>query len=181
VIPPARTLFLRGLGAALVSAGPPQKADAIGVLGGDYTGRRILLAAKLAQEGYAPKVVVTGAARMYGVFESDLAVDFAVKNGFSRDLFIPVHKAAFSTADEARNVMIPLLRQMGVHKLLLVTSEFHTARSGRIYRREARDIETHVVAADTFFWEHGMWWKNREGRKIWFTEATKTIADWLGI
>ena len=99
--------------------------------------------------------------------------NFAVKNGFSRDLFIPVHKGALSTVDEARNVMIPVLRQMGVHKLLLVTSEFHTARSGRIYRREARDIETHMVAADTYFWDHGMWWKNREGRKIWVTETAE--------
>jgi uncharacterized SAM-binding protein YcdF (DUF218 family) len=178
-VPPARNLFLRGLGEVLVTSEPPQKADAIAVLGGDYAAHRILLAAKLAQEGYAPKVVVTGAGRIYGDFESDLAVNYAVKQGYSRDLFVPVHRGAESTVDEARNLVLPELRRRGVHKLLLVTSEFHTARSARIFRREAHDIEIHVVAADTPNWQHGAWWQNREGRKIWFTEATKTLADWF--
>ena len=42
-------------------------------------------------------------------------------------------------------------------------------------------MEIHVVASDTPFWDHGMWWKNREGQKIWLTEAMKTVADWLRI
>jgi uncharacterized SAM-binding protein YcdF (DUF218 family) len=178
-IPPARTLFLRGLGAALVSSEAPQKADAIAVLGGDYLGRRILAAARLAQQGYAPKVIVTGSARIYGNFESDLAIDFAVRHGFSRDLFVPVHKGAFSTVEEARALVIPMARSMGVHKLLVVTSEFHTGRSRRIYRREAQGIEIHTVAADTQAWDRGYWWTNREGRKIWLMEATKNVADWF--
>jgi len=178
-IPPVRTAFLLGLGNALVNAGAPEKADAIGVIGGDQTGRRILLAAKLAQEGYASKVYVTGVRGIYGYYESDLAIDFAVKHGFSRDLFVPIHKGALATTDEARDVMLPVVRKAGAHKFLLVTSEFHTARAGRIYRREAPDMKVVVVAADTPYWDHGYWWKDREGQKIWFTEVEKTLADWF--
>jgi uncharacterized SAM-binding protein YcdF (DUF218 family) len=70
---------------------------------------------------------------------------------------------------------------MGVHKYLLVTSDFHTARASRIFRREGPRLELHAISAADPDWQNGQWWKNREGRKIWFSEAVKTIAEHLRI
>jgi uncharacterized SAM-binding protein YcdF (DUF218 family) len=176
--------ILWSLGAILDNGEPPRKADIIVVIGGDARGSRILTAAELAREGYAPKVFVSGGAEFYGRHESDLAVDFAVQHGYPRDAFIPFRYAALSTSDEAR-ADIRELRKLGVHTYLLVTSVYHTARASRTFRREGRregaDLEMHPISAPDRYWQNGEWWKDREGRKLWFMEAVKTIADYLRI
>lgn len=172
--------ILWSLGAVLDNGEPPRKADIIVVIGGDGSGSRILTAAELARQGYAPKVLVSGGPEFYGRQESDLAIDFAVQHGYPRDAFFPLHYPALSTADEAR-ADIEELRRLGVHKYLLVTSVYHTARASRTFRREGADLEVHPISAPERYWQKGEWWKNREGRKIWFYETVRTIADYLRI
>lgn len=168
------------LGSILVAAEAPQKADIVVALGGDFDGNRILTAAALVRQGYAPKVLVSGAGAIYGHYESDLAIDFAVHQGYPVDEFIALKYPALSTVDEAR-ADIRELRKLGVHKYLVVTSAWHTARAGRIFRREGPGLEEHTVSAPDRYWAGGRWWMNREGRKIWFFETVKTIADHLRI
>lgn len=172
--------ILWSMGAFLTSREAPQKADIIVVIGGDFRGSRILTAAELVHKGYAPKVLVSGAGAVYGFHESDLAIEFAVKHGYPRDSFIGFHYPALSTVEEAR-ADIAQLRLLGVHKYLLVTSDYHTRRAGRIFRREAQDLEEHTIGAPDRYWADGRWWTNREGRKIWFDETVKTFADYLRI
>jgi len=173
-----RILWL--LGAMLDSGESPQKADLIVVIGGDLRGNRILTAAKLVREGYAARVLVSGVAEMYGYHESDLAIDFAVHHGYPRDMFVAYYYPAVSTRTEAV-ADVQELRRRGVHKYLLVTSTWHTARAGRIFRREGRDLEVHSISAPDRYWKNGEWWKDREGRKIWFGEAMRTLADYFGV
>lgn len=168
------------LGSVLNNGEPPQQADMIVVIGGDYDGSRILTAADLVRQGYAPKVLVSGSGTIYGHHESELAVDLAVEHGYPRDTFIPFLYPALSTTDEAR-ADIRELRKLGVHKYLLVTSVYHTARAGRVFRREGAGLEEHTVSAPNRYWRNGQWWQDREGRKIWFFETVKTIADYLRI
>jgi uncharacterized SAM-binding protein YcdF (DUF218 family) len=171
---------LWSLGAFLDNSEPPQKADVIVVIGGDARGNRILKAAELVREGYAAKVLVSGQDAMYGRHETDLAIDFAVEHGYPRDEFIPFRYPALSTVDEA-TADIQQLRELGVHKYILVTSPYHTARAARIFRREGSGLEVHTVSAPEPFWQNGEWWKSREGRKLWFLEFAKTLADWFRI
>ena len=168
--------ILWSLGAILDGSEPPQKADMIVVIGGDARGNRILKAAELVREGYGPKVLVSGQGAMYGRHEADMAVDFAVAHNYPRDEFIPFRYPALSTVDEAA-ADIRQLRELGVHKYLLVTSAYHTARAARIFRREGAGLELHTISAPDPYWQNGEWWKSREGRKLWFLEFTKTLAD----
>ena len=172
--------ILWSLGAILDNNESPQKADMIVVIGGDTRGSRILTAAELARKGYAPKVLVSGGGEFYGRYESDLAVDFVVQHGYSRDAFIAFHYPALSTVDEAR-ADIGELRRLGVHRYLLVTSAYHTARASRIFRREGSDLEVHPVPLPTVIGKTANGGRIEKGRKIWFTEAVKTIADYLHI
>jgi uncharacterized SAM-binding protein YcdF (DUF218 family) len=175
---------LWSLGALLDSSEPPQKADMIVVIGGDLRGNRILKAAELVREGYGPKVLVSGQDAMFGRHESDMAIDFAVEHNYPRDEFIPLRYPALSTVDEAA-ADIRQLRELGVHKYILVTSPYHTARAARIFRREGRregaGLEVHTVSAPEPYWQNGEWWKSREGRKLWLLEFVKTMADWFRI
>jgi uncharacterized SAM-binding protein YcdF (DUF218 family) len=172
--------ILRSLGAILVTDEPPQKSDIVVVIGGDFKGNRIVKGGELVRQGFAPKVLSSGSGDIYGHFECDLAIGYAVSHGYSADSFIGLRYPALNTLDEARAV-IARLRQLGVHKYLLVTSDYHTARAGRIFRREARDLEEHTISAPDPDWNGGRWWKNREGRKLWFNEFVKTITAPFGI
>jgi uncharacterized SAM-binding protein YcdF (DUF218 family) len=172
--------ILGALGGYLVEEDAPQKADAAVVLAGDSWGNRILTAAQLARDGYVPKVLVSGPDGDYGLYESALAIPFAVKHGYPESYFVAVDHEARSTSAEAM-ALLPEIRREGIRRLLLVTSNFHTRRAGRIFRAAAPDLTIFVVAAPDRNFTPGRWWRNREGQKTFVTEWEKTIAGWFGI
>ena len=172
--------ILGALGSYLVSAGPPQKADLAFVLAGDFNGPRIFQAAALARQGYVPKVVVSGPAGDYGYYECDLAIPFAEKAGYPASYFLHFENHALSTAEEAQ-AAAGELRRLGAKRVLLVTSDYHTRRAGKIFRAAAPEITFYVVAAPDFYFTADGWWRNREGRKTFATEWMKTVAEWFGI
>ncbi len=170
--------ILTALGSYLDQSGPPENADAVFVLAGDETGHRILKAAELVRQGYAPRVVVSGPWGHYGLYECDLAIPFAVKAGYPESDFLPFPNHALSTRDEAAAAAVEL-QSLGVHRVLLVTSLFHTRRAGGLFRAAAPDLTFIVVAApDEHFTKDG-WWHDREARKIFALEWAKTGASWL--
>jgi uncharacterized SAM-binding protein YcdF (DUF218 family) len=174
-----RESWLQGMGRMLVDTQPPRKSDMIVVLGGDWYGNRILKAAQLAKEGYAPLVLVSGSGYLYGNYEGDLAVPYAVSHGYSPEIFIKFRYPVTSTRQEAQMV-VPELRRRGVKSYILVTSEFHTARAGRIFCEIAPDLAGTVVAtSSTVNWDN--WWKDREARKTFLMEWTKTVTAMVGM
>jgi uncharacterized SAM-binding protein YcdF (DUF218 family) len=174
------TQILGALGGYLVRAGPPQQADAALVLAGDGWGHRILTAAQLEREGFVRKVLVSGPDGAYGLHECDLAIPFAIKHGYPESYFVHLESSARSTLTEAQAIL-PVIRGMGIHRLILVTSNFHTRRAGAIYRRLAPDLTILVVAApDQNFTPNG-WWHNREAQKTFLMEWEKTVANWIGL
>lgn len=167
-------------GTFLVQADQPAKADAILVLGGDWTGNRILKAAQLAQAGYSNVIYVSGPVALYGTNEAELSIAYAARHGFPAAWFHPVAVPADSTRQEAERVW-PRLRESGVRRLLIVTSDFHTRRARRAYRRVAPEAEIRLVAASWPGLHVSEWWKTRQSRKIIFLEWLKMVADALGM
>lgn len=172
--------ILGAMGDLLVNDGPPRKADVVLVLAGDPSGNRIVTAAQLVRDGYAPQVLVSGPAGDYGLFECDLAIPFAERKGFPASYFVALPHHALSTIEEAQ-ATIPEIRQMGATTVLLVTSNYHTRRAGKIFRAAAPDLTFFAVGApDEHFSPHG-WWQNREGRKTFAFESLKTVTEWFGL
>ena len=174
------TRILSGLGSYLVQAGAPEKADAAFVLAGDSSGNRILTAAELMRQGYVRKVVVSGPAGHYGLHECELAIPFAVKNGYPESYFEHAEHSAHSTAEEAQ-VTLPQLRRDGYRRIILVTSDYHTRRAAKVFRDAAPDLTFFMVAAPDPYFSAGGWWHNREGQKTFLTEWEKTVARWIGL
>ena len=77
--------------------------------------------------------------------------------------------------------MLEEVRKRGFKKLLVVTSNYHTARAGRIWRRRAAGIEVHVVAAPDHDVVPERWWQSREARKKLLFEWMKTVTGPLGV
>lgn len=173
--------LLSAFGDALVENDAPQKADAILVLGGDNAGFRIIKGAQLAQTGYAPYVLVDGPT-FIGGHESDLTIRYAEQRGFPDALFHPVPLPPSVRSTRAESQYIGLyLKQEKIHKILLVTSNYHTHRAAKLMRSSNPWLQVVVVAApDQNFTPNG-WWKNREGQKTCLMEWMKTIATWLGL
>lgn len=170
--------WLTASAAFLVRVDPPEKADAVAVLAGDNGGFRILEAAALVRSGYAPMVLVSSGAPFYGKVESELAIDFAVSRGFPRHYFVPLPAMGASTAEEA-SALIRELRRRGARSFLLVTSDYHTGRAGRIFRSRLGDLRMRVIGAPAPPFTPDTWWRTREGRKIWLMEWMKTFSSVL--
>jgi uncharacterized SAM-binding protein YcdF (DUF218 family) len=177
---PTHRFWLAALGGYLVRAEAPVPADMLVVLAGDYYGNRILTAGELVKQGFAPKALISGPADFYGLHETDLAIPFAVKHGYPESYFLALPNDSKSTVAEAEAVLAEL-RKLHVHRIDIVTSNFHTRRAGNIFRSRARDLEIHMVAAQDRYFTADGWWKSREGRKTFLTEWMKTAATWLGM
>lgn len=174
------SLWLTALGKALVHDEGPLPAELAVVLAGDFYGHRILRAAQLVQQGYVPAVLVSGPHMLYGFYECDLAIPFAVRHGYPEGWFLRAPHEALSTRTEADAILADL-RRRGVHRFLLVTSNYHTARAARIFRGAGPDFQIRVVAApDDHFTPDG-WWRDREGQKLFFIEWCKTVANFVGL
>ncbi len=171
-------------GTFLVSpeAGEPSKADGVVVLAGDGSGLRVEKGGELVRAGFAPTAFVSGPPHIYGKSEADLAIDWAASRGYSRDYFTPLRVYSTSTEDEAIAIADELRKRGNIHKILLVTSNYHTRRSARLWRNAVHgDFEIRVVAAPDRDVIPDHWWANREGRKKIFFEWIKTVTGPLGV
>lgn len=172
--------WLEALGDLLVHAEPPERADLVVVLAGDWWGNRVLKAGELVRQGYAPRALVSGPDGAYGYHECDLAIPFAVRHGYPESWFLHFHIRAYSTREEAQAVLAEL-RRRGVRSVLIVTSDYHTRRAGAIYRSLApAELQIRVVAAPDAFFRADRWWRTRQGRKQWALESLKTVSGWFG-
>jgi uncharacterized SAM-binding protein YcdF (DUF218 family) len=173
-----RHVWLPQLALFLIEDHPPEKAEIIVVLAGDGYGRRILRAAELVKQGYAPSVLVNGAAEFYGLNESQAAVEFAVQRGAPRKVFEAFPIEAKSTIEEAEIVDGELTRR-GVSKALVVTSDFHTRRSRNLFEaRGSGKVRYVFVASDYPEFDPQAWWRSRQGTKTLFLEYLKTVYTW---
>jgi uncharacterized SAM-binding protein YcdF (DUF218 family) len=110
----------------------PVKADAIVVLGGGWPDRPER-AAKLLKEGEAPKILVSG----YGDCVSNEKL--LEREGVTSSDIILESKSR--TTQENAEFSIPLLRQMGAHRVIIVTSWYHSRRALMCFEHYAPDIQ----------------------------------------
>jgi uncharacterized SAM-binding protein YcdF (DUF218 family) len=174
-----RSALLTALANPLVEDDGPHKADAALVFGGDEYCSRIIKAAQLVQAGYAPVVFVSSPAQ-YDSHEADFTIPCAVRHGYPAGLFQPVPSNSDSTRHETV-LLGDFLRAHGIHTVLLVTSNYHTARAARMLRKQSAGITVYAEPASDPYFIPGSWWKTRTGQKTFLLEWTKTVATWLGV
>jgi uncharacterized SAM-binding protein YcdF (DUF218 family) len=168
----ARQPLLRLAGGWWVVSDPLQHADAIVVLGDDdFVGDRAAHAAELFQAGWAPLVVASGRMlRPYAGVAELIAHDLQAKRVPAAAVVTFAHHAD-STRSEAE-ALRELVAQRHWHKILLVTSNYHTRRARYIFRKVfPSDVSISVSSAADSAYDPDSWWRNRSGLKIFFTES----------
>jgi uncharacterized SAM-binding protein YcdF (DUF218 family) len=178
-----RSWWLPAIGWALVRDDGAVKADIAVVLGGDPWGVRISKAGDLVRQGYVPAVLVSGPPGYYDQHECDPEIAWAVRHGYPLAYFIPYPDDARSTVEEA-HILLPELQRRQVHRVLFVTSDYHSRRAARIIHAVARqmglNIDIRMIAAPDKEFHPATWWQSRQGQKIAFNEWTKTVAAAIG-
>ena len=166
------SLGLLGLFAALVAGtgrflvvDEPEKSDAILVLAGESYNRP-MLALDLLERGYAPRIVmdVPAAERIYQWTAPELAQRWVQGLPQANSISIcPIH--GLSTRDESHEAENCMARAGGVHKVLIVTSDFHTRRARSVFQHEIPGLEFNIAAAHNPAEFGVLWWRQREWAK----------------
>lgn len=152
----------------------PEKSDAMVVLAGE-TSVRPARALELLHQGMAPHILLdveagqqvfdqtlTGIAQRYisGLPETNLVGVCAIEG----------RSTAAETADVAR-----CLQPLGAHRVLIVTSDYHSRRALAIFSHRLPQYQWSIAAAHNPAAFGDAWWTHREWAKTTFDEWTKLI------
>jgi len=168
----ARHPLLRLAGNWWVVSDPLQHADAIVVIGDDnYSGDRAARGAELFEAGWAPQVVASGRMlRPYSGIAELIAHDLESKGVPAAAVVTFAHRTA-NTREEAE-ALRDFVAQRHWHRILLVTSNYHTRRLRYIFRKVfPSDVTVMVTPAHDSDYDPGSWWQSRLGLKLFFDES----------
>jgi uncharacterized SAM-binding protein YcdF (DUF218 family) len=149
----------------------PENSDAIVVLAGE-TNVRPKHALELLRQGVASHVFLDAETRDL-IYDQGL-IEIARKyvNGLgeaNRVSVCPI--SGYSTIAETNDVS-RCLQSVGAHRVLIVTSEFHTRRALMIFRHSLPQYQFNAAAARNPAQFGEAWWTNREWAKT-------TLDEWL--
>jgi DUF218 domain len=172
----ALALFLFSTSGHFLIINRPQHADAIVVLAGE-TDRRPALGLQLLQQGYAPKMIldVPANAKIYDETMLQIAQQYVrdLPPAQAQSVIIcPIY--GLSTKAESQDVS-QCLKTLGVHSILVVTSDYHTRRALSTFHHELPGMQISVAAATDPQQFGGAWWKHRQWAKLNFDEWLRLV------
>lgn len=150
----------------------PEKSDAMVVLAGE-TRVRPARAIELLRQGVAPHVFLNVQTRevVYEQRLTDIAQQYVNNLGESGRVSV-CSIGGFSTFAEADDVR-RCLESVSAHRVLIVTSDYHTRRSLMILRHRLPQYEFHAAAAYDPARFGADWWTSREWAKVTLEEWSK--------
>jgi uncharacterized SAM-binding protein YcdF (DUF218 family) len=172
--------LLQALAESWVVDEPLENSQAIIVLAGDSaSGGRIRHAVELHRQGRAPLVVLSGPPLRKNLNEADLMERDAQELGLPTGAMRAVRHQGGGTLEEGE-VLCRFLDQHGWRRVIVVTSNYHTRRTRRIYRALSRryGVVARVSAAPDHAFDPGHWWQPRHRLGTLCVELLKTVYAW---
>jgi len=188
----AAALFFRSAGRYLVAEDPLATSDAIVVLAGARV-ERWLEAVDLYHEGWAPHIVLsngrtddlevllrTRGIRLPG--EAEAARDAMVQMKVPADAIEILTYSLDNTAQEAQATR-ELAGRHRWHRLIVVTSKYHSRRTSFAFRREFRGtpVQIRIRASRHDLATPDRWWTDRADVRYVTLEFQKLLAYRLGV
>jgi uncharacterized SAM-binding protein YcdF (DUF218 family) len=176
---------LRGVGNFLITADAIEPSDAVYALGGSPL-ERGAEAAHLLRAGMAPVAYCTGLnvpaslqAEGLLITEAEQTRKVALKAG-AHPAQVELLVVGTSTWEESEAILLHA-RQQGYKSIILVSTEFHLRRVGRVFRkrfaREGVDVRLH--AAPSVAYNSERWWESEEGLLMVNNEYVKLLYYWI--
>jgi len=152
----------------------PQKSDAIVVLAGE-TSARPLRALELLRQGEAPRLLldVEAGEQVYDQPLTEIAQRY-INTLPEANLISICAISGRSTVAETEDVS-RCLAPLKAHRVLLVTSDYHSRRALTIFSHRLPQYQWTVAAARNPAAFGDAWWTHREWAKTTFDEWTKLI------
>jgi hypothetical protein len=151
----------------------PRKSDVLVVLAGE-TDRRPTRGLELLDQGYAPRMIlnVPAETRIYQWKQVEIARKYVEGLPQAGSVSIcPIYRR--STREEAHDTFA-CIQGIGAHRILLVSSDYHTRRALSIFRQVLPADYSIGAAFDSK--EFGVqWWQHRMWAKVNFEEWLKLI------
>lgn len=176
-----RFQILLGLGSWLIREDARISADAIVVLSGEPA-ERSQAGAALFREGLASRIITTGsgvnpslASLGIGIQDADLGRRALMRLGID-SAAVTALPLGSSTLEEAQ-ALTGYAQQQGLKRIILVTSKFHTRRTGKVFRAVSAGsgITYTVLGAAPDEYDTGRWWESEKGLLFVNNEYIKLI------
>jgi len=151
-----------------------EKSDAIVVLAGE-TGMRPERALELLRQGMAPRIVqdAEAGAEVFNEPLTDIAQKYVNSLPEANRITICAIEGR-STVGETSDVA-RCLQPFGVHRVLIVTSDYHSRRALSIFEHQLPQYQWSIAAAHNPAAFGEEWWTHREWAKTTFDEWEKLI------
>jgi uncharacterized SAM-binding protein YcdF (DUF218 family) len=168
--------ILRFTAEAWIVEDPLDKADALIVLGDDnFYADRATRGVQLFREGKAPVIVASGKRLRPNAGIAELIERDLVERGVPRDKVVRFTHDGDSTLEEAE-ALARFAAGKKWHRVIVVTSNYHTRRARYIYRRVfPQGMEVLVASARDGDFDPEHWWEKRKSIK----ELTREFAGML--
>jgi uncharacterized SAM-binding protein YcdF (DUF218 family) len=152
----------------------PQKSDVIVVLAGE-TSARPARALELLRQGMAQRIIldVETGEQVFDQALTEIAQRYVDKLPEANRISVcPIEgrSTAAETTDVAR-----CLQGLGAHRVLILTSDYHTRRALQIFSHRLPQYQWSIAAARNPEIFGDQWWTHREWAKTTFDEWTKLI------
>ena len=154
-------------------------ADAIVAVSGGDTQARTREAVKLYQNGWAPKLIFSGAAQDKSGPSNAVAMRRTAKAEGVPEEDIIVEEYGETTKQNAVNTQ-SIFEQNGIKSVILVTSAYHQRRAGLEFNKRSSDVtvRNHPVPRDDQW--SPFWWMTPIGWFLAVGEFVKIIAFYVG-
>lgn len=146
-----------GLGFYLSPQKQPVKSDAIVVVSGGQTTSRAEKGVELYKQGYAPKIIFSGAALDDGPSNAYAMRDQALAAGVPA-LDISIDEKSQNTYENAENSK-RIIDELSAKKIILVTSPYHQRRANQTFEAVlGKNYEIIGISAYDDRWSKSGWW-----------------------
>jgi uncharacterized SAM-binding protein YcdF (DUF218 family) len=156
---------------------PPVRADVILALGGGI-GDRVVMAAKLYHQGYAPRVLLTGLEHSPGMTRSNYLnwrVKFLLDDNVPKSMII-LDRISRNSWEEAVNTLA-LLKQHGWNRVIVVSDPPHMRRLhwvwGKVFKGSGKKFV--LVSSAPVWWNPARWWMHDQSASFVVMEYIKLI------
>lgn len=166
-----------GIGYYLSPQNALTQADAIVAISGGETETRTAEAIKLYQDGWAKHLIFSGAAAdPNGPSNAEVMARAALAAGVPQ-ADISLDETAANTRQNAANVG-QILKDEGLHSIILVTSPYHQRRAYIAFRRVVGPNFT-IINHSSYDgeWRRSHWWATPTSRALTFAELQKVLYE----
>lgn len=153
------------------------KVDAVVVVSGGDSDKRIDKGVQLYKEGWAKVLIFSGAAAEGNISNAAAMKNIAVSRGVPAGAILIEEKS--KTTIENAKFTAEIVREKGYKSMILVTAPYHQRRTYNLFKKELPDVEILNQSAIDESWRKKGWWENNVGRFLTIGELGKIFINFV--